>query len=97
MYNDESYPVSLVMVPLTGLLVSALIFAIAVFPIVQLVRWIVRKENLTNSRGAFIAFWISLLLGGFLGLLQADLMDAIVGSLYIGFGTLVFWATAVKG
>ncbi|HEX7261576.1 MAG TPA: hypothetical protein VF258_07145 [Luteolibacter sp.] len=96
MHDDESYPVSLVIVPVTGLLVSALIFAIAVLPIVQLARWIVRKDELTIRKGAFMAFWISLLAGGFLGILKADFLNAIMGSLYLGFGTLVFWTASVK-
>ena len=96
MYNDESYPISLVMVPVTGLLVSALFFFIAVLPSVQLARWIVRKDDLTNEKGGLIAFWISCLIGGFLGLFKGDLLDIILGALYLSIGTLAFWAFAIK-
>ncbi len=84
------------MIPVTGLLVSAIVFVFAVIPSVQLARWLVRRDALTNRKGAFIAFWISMLLGGFLGLLKADLSDVVFGAFYLSFGTIAFWAAAVR-
>jgi hypothetical protein len=46
--------------------------------------------------GGFIAFWIALLLGGFLGLFRNELLNGVLGGLYVGFGVLAFWAIAVK-
>jgi hypothetical protein len=38
MYDDDSYPVSLFMLPATSLMISTLFFVILVLPIVQLAR-----------------------------------------------------------
>jgi len=96
MYDDDSYPVSMVFVPMIGALVSSIIFLILVLPSVLISRWLVRKERFPEQKARMIVLWVSILIGGFSGLLTSDAVGMFASAIYVGCGAIVFWITAVR-
>ena len=96
MMNDDSYPMSLFIVPVVGTVFSAVAFWLGVFPFAHLARWIANRQHLTIETGGFIAFCGSVTMGLLFGGITGGLRGAITYCVFFGIGSLAFWLATAK-
>ena len=96
MMNDDSYPMSIFLMPVVAALVSGGVFWIVVFPWAQASRWIANRNQLQVSDGCLIAVYVPAFLGALFGLISDGISSAIAAGSYLGLSSLVFWRTVAK-
>ena len=96
MMKDDSYPMSIFLMPLMAALVSGGVFWIVVFPWAQASRWIANRKGLKVSDGCLIAVYVPAILGVFLGVISGGIYSAVAAGFYLGLASLVFWRTVAK-
>lgn len=96
MMNDDSYPMSIFLMPLMAALASGVVFWMVVFPWAQASRWIANRNGLTLSDGCLIAVYVPAILGVFLGVISGGIYSAVAAGSYLGLSSLAFWRTVAK-
>jgi len=96
MMNDDSYPMSIFMLPLIAAILSGVAFWLAVFPFAHFARWISNRLRMTILCGGLIAVCCSALLGALFGAISGGLYAALIYACFLGTAAFVFWVTTAK-
>ena len=96
MYDDDSYPMSLVGVPIVAAIFSAIAFWIWVFPSALLARRIAHAHALDFLRASLLAGCLSALGGVVFGLAFGDWVACVAYGLYMFLSSLAFWFAGAR-
>jgi hypothetical protein len=96
MMSDDSYPMSIFLMPLIAALVSGFVFWIVIYPWAQMTRWIANRNGMTLSNGCAVAVYVPAMLGTFLGVISGGIYSALAAGSYLGLASLVFWRTTAR-
>ena len=96
MMNDDSYPVSIVIVPLMAALFSGVAFWVGVYPVARLVCWLANEKGMSRWRAAWIGSGLSAVLGGGFGLLAGGTGSGFYYAAFMGLAALAFWWTTTR-
>lgn len=96
MMSDDSYPMSIFLMPLIAALVSGIVFWIVIYPWAQMTRWIANRNRMTLSNGCAVAVYVPAMLGTFLGVISGGIYSALAAGSYLGLAALVFWRTTAR-
>ena len=96
MMDDDSYPMSIVILPVIAAIFSGIAFWMGVFPFAHLARWVSNKQKLTTTIGGAIAVFSSASIGVFFGLVSGGVYSALIYGAYLGVAALVFLLTTAK-
>ena len=94
--DDDSYPGSIVMLPVVAAIFSGFAFWIAIFPLAHAAKWVGNRWRLSTRNAGVIAIGIPGLLGGIFGILGGGVSAAMAFSAFLVSGAAAFWLTTTK-